>query len=332
MSRSSLAVFLLSLAAAFSASAAQRTFVSTSGNDANTASNCSKTVPCRGFAAALTVTDTGGEIIVQDSGGYGPVTINKSLSIIAPDGVYAGISVFSGDGITIATPGIHVVLRGLHINHIGGDGNGINMSAGNSLVVQNCVITNFNAPFGSGGSGLLVSSDALVRVLDSLLLGNRFGARFWAGKSVLVSGSRLLENSLYGIAVEATGTPTRVVVSRSEASGNGGGGFQAHSSFGSQAQLIVKDSVATRNGSGVLVHSGEGSTLASVSNSLMTDNNYGLLVMGESAKLVASGNKITLNGTGLATMSQGVLQSTGDNTVSDNTTAVSGTITSHANM
>jgi hypothetical protein len=328
MSHSSLAVFLLSLAAAFSASAAQRTFVSTSGNDANTASNCSTTAPCRSFAAALTVTDSGGEIIVQESGGYGPVTINKSVNVIAPEGVYAGISVFSGDGITIATPGIHVVLRGLNINRIGGSGNGINMTAGNSLVVQNCVMTNF-----SGGSGLLVSSDALVRVLDSLLRGNSYGARFLAGKSVLVSGSRLLENALHGISVEATGTPTRAVISRSEASGNGGVGFHAHASSGDQVQLNVKDSVATRNGSGVYVHSGAGTTLASVNNSLMSDNtNYGLLAHGDGAKLVASGNKVTHNGTGLAQIYDGVLKSTGDNTVGDNTTAFSGTIMPLINM
>ena len=46
----------------------------------------------------FTVTDSGGEIVVLSSGGYGPVLINKSVSIIAPEGIYAGISVFSGSG------------------------------------------------------------------------------------------------------------------------------------------------------------------------------------------------------------------------------------------
>ncbi len=64
--------FLLSflvLLGALPAYAAQRTFVSTSGSDANTASNCTSTAPCRGFTAALTVTDAGGEIVVLTSGG-----------------------------------------------------------------------------------------------------------------------------------------------------------------------------------------------------------------------------------------------------------------------
>jgi hypothetical protein len=47
---------------------AQRTFVSTSGNDANTAANCSLASPCRSFGSALSVTVADGEIVVLDSG------------------------------------------------------------------------------------------------------------------------------------------------------------------------------------------------------------------------------------------------------------------------
>lgn len=331
MLRSSVAVFLLSLVAAFSASAAQRTFVSTSGNDANTASHCSNTVPCRGFAAALTVTDSGGEIIVQDSGGYGPVTIDKSVNVIAPEGVYAGISVFSGDGITIATPGIHVVLRGLNINRIGGTGNGINMSAGNSLVVQNCVITNF-----SGGSGLLVSSDALVRVLDSLLRGNSYGARFLAGKSALVSGSRLLENATHGIAVEADVTPIGTVVTRSEASGNGHSGVFLTATSQGVIDFALTDSVVAKNSFGLtMVDSAGSKVIASASNNLISDNlSHGVTGLSASneARLIISGNKITHNAHGIYNTGSGVVQSTGDNTVAGNSNPNVGAITSLTNI
>ncbi len=100
------------LAAAGSvAGAGQRSFVSTSGVDNPT---CSITSPCRGFNAAITATAPGGEVIVLDSGGYGQMTITKSLSIIAPPGVYAGISVSVGDGVSILTvPTDAVTLRGL---------------------------------------------------------------------------------------------------------------------------------------------------------------------------------------------------------------------------
>ncbi|MEO8134363.1 MAG: hypothetical protein ABI831_10330 [Betaproteobacteria bacterium] len=87
----------------------------------NTAFNCSITKPCRTFSEAIGVTNSGGEVVVLDSAGYGPVTIAQSVSIIAPHGIFAGISVVSGDGITISgRMGDKVVLRGLTINGQGG--------------------------------------------------------------------------------------------------------------------------------------------------------------------------------------------------------------------
>ena len=54
--------------------AAQRTFVSAGGVDNP---NCSLAAPCRSFASAIAATLSGGEVIVLDSAGYGPVTITK---------------------------------------------------------------------------------------------------------------------------------------------------------------------------------------------------------------------------------------------------------------
>src|SRR5262252_7389517 len=76
----------------------QRTFVSGGGNDANP---CSRTAPCRTFTQALMGTSPGGEVVVMDSAGYGAFAVAHAVSITAPPGVYAGISVFSGDGIDI---------------------------------------------------------------------------------------------------------------------------------------------------------------------------------------------------------------------------------------
>ena len=73
---------------------------------ATTPSCCSLAAPCRGFARAASQTSPSGEgHLVLDSAGYGPVTITKSVSIIAPAGNHAGITVFSGDGITVNIPG-----------------------------------------------------------------------------------------------------------------------------------------------------------------------------------------------------------------------------------
>ena len=46
-------------------------------------------------------------MIVLDSAGYGPVTITQSVSITAPPGVFAGISVpntGNATGVLIASP------------------------------------------------------------------------------------------------------------------------------------------------------------------------------------------------------------------------------------
>ena len=92
--------FVAIAASAPHALAAQRTFVHSSplGNDANTAFNCSLVAPCRSFNAAISVTDPGGEVVILDTAGYGPMTINKSIKVIGPSGVYGGISVLGGVG------------------------------------------------------------------------------------------------------------------------------------------------------------------------------------------------------------------------------------------
>src|ERR1700674_3600478 len=122
MSRLSRVVFALSLVAAvvaIPADAAQRAFVSSSGNDANTASGCGLAMPCRSFASAQTVVSDGGEIVALDAAGYGPIAITKNVTITANPGFYAGIAAPSGDAVTIATAGIKVTLRGLNISSIG---------------------------------------------------------------------------------------------------------------------------------------------------------------------------------------------------------------------
>jgi hypothetical protein len=95
----------------------QRTFVSGLGSDGG---QCSRAAPCRTFTQALSQTNPGGEVYVLDSAGYGPFTINKSVAIVAPEGVTAGISVFSGDGISINAGGSDtIILRGLTVNNQG---------------------------------------------------------------------------------------------------------------------------------------------------------------------------------------------------------------------
>jgi hypothetical protein len=91
----------LALACAFfgystSAPAAFITFVSVDGSDAGA---CTITAPCKTFAYAHDQTNANGTINVLTSGSYGPVTITKSISIVA-EGVHALIN-SGADGAAI---------------------------------------------------------------------------------------------------------------------------------------------------------------------------------------------------------------------------------------
>jgi len=44
------------------------------------------------------------------------VSINNSVNITAPNGIYAGVTALSGNGIDILGVGLKVTLRGLKIN------------------------------------------------------------------------------------------------------------------------------------------------------------------------------------------------------------------------
>ncbi len=334
MSRSITRAVLLAslLGAAFTASAVQRTFVSTSGSDSNTATNCAKATPCRGFAAALTVTDGGGEIIVLDSGGYGSVTIAQSVSIIAPEGVYAGISVFSGNGVTIASAGVRVVLRGLSINGLGGD-YGIHMSDGASLTVANCVVSGFST---SIRAGLFLDAPAALTVTESMFQGNHYGARIRSGATARISDSKFLRNASIGVWVESVSSgTTRVSAERTVASGNDTG-FDVSATSGN-AYLAIRNSVANENGNYGLSasSSGSGSSVASASASVLSHNgSVGAFASGDNTRMVVDGNLIARNAFyGLYQQSNAVLTTTGGNSVNANGVAASGgTITSASRM
>src|SRR5262245_14946929 len=69
---------MMGLYAAPAQAQATRTWVSGVGDDVNP---CSRTAPCKTFAGAISKTAAGGEISCLDPGGYGAVTITKSMTI-----------------------------------------------------------------------------------------------------------------------------------------------------------------------------------------------------------------------------------------------------------
>src|SRR5262245_50453923 len=94
---------------------ATRTWVSGVGDDVNP---CSRTAPCKTFAGAISKTAAGGEIDALDPGGFGSVTITKSITIDG-SGTFASILGAGTNGININDTnnlGIVVVIRNLSIN------------------------------------------------------------------------------------------------------------------------------------------------------------------------------------------------------------------------
>src|ERR1044072_3133643 len=86
---------------------ASRTWVSGIGDDANP---CSRTAPCKTFAGAISRTAAGGFIDVLDPGGYGNVTITKSITIDGSGGSIGGVLTIGGaNGIVINAQGGAIV-------------------------------------------------------------------------------------------------------------------------------------------------------------------------------------------------------------------------------
>ena len=281
------------------AGAVQRAHVSTSGLDSNTAFNCDVARPCRFFQAASTVVDPNGEVVVLDSGGFGAVNLTKSISLIAPTGVHAGISVFPGsDGVTIATPGINVVLRGITINGLGGN-NGISMTAGTSLSVEDCVISNFT---GSGNIGIFVNTAAKVKIIDTLLRDSDQGIQLQGGAIATIARTRLVGIASFGIFVFGitAGTTTSASISDTNVSGVSKliadkYGIFASAGSGNVRASVIRSIVSNFNvGVASVGPSGTptSTSLLTLSESTVTENTYGLYRSGPTATFESLGNNM----------------------------------------
>jgi len=128
----------------------QRTFVASYGSDAS--ATCSLGAPCRSFNAAIAQTSPGGEVVILDTAGYGPMIIDKSLKVIGPAGVYGGISVTGGanptTGVVInAADTDDVVLRGLDITGVPAAAPlpqiGIDIQNAGAVYIEKTSISNF---------------------------------------------------------------------------------------------------------------------------------------------------------------------------------------------
>jgi hypothetical protein len=155
-----------------------RTWVSSTGDDANP---CSITARCRTFTGALAKTAAGGIISVFDSGSYGAVNINKSISIIA-EGAQAGIRTKGANGIVIKAGQNDVVnLQGLSMDGGQSGGNGVAILAAGTVRVSHCLINGYQ-------SGINVDTTTPIKVFiaDCAIAQNDTGVAANQGDSVVV--------------------------------------------------------------------------------------------------------------------------------------------------
>ena len=153
---------------------ASRTWVSGVGDDANP---CSRTAPCKTFAGAISKTAASGEINVLDPGGFGGVTITKSITIRSE--IQAGVLVAGTNGIVVSAAATDkIVLEGLDIQGLGTPGgslSGVKMIGGGSLTIRKCSIAGFIGSAASAGVDVQGTLNAREFVEDSMIINNSIG-------------------------------------------------------------------------------------------------------------------------------------------------------------
>src|SRR5437879_4770054 len=164
-----IATFMVAFASLAQAQAT-RTWVSGVGDDANP---CSRTAPCKTFAGAISKTAKDGEISVLDPGGFGTVTITKSITINGTHGSGFGSILSAGTAqgvlINITDPAdVRKTVRLVTLNFNGASTgtDGIRILAATAVNIEDCVIdgmTNAGVNDVRTGSGRLNVIDTVVR-------------------------------------------------------------------------------------------------------------------------------------------------------------------------
>jgi hypothetical protein len=187
-------VACLFMGASVASAQATRTWVSGIGDDADP---CSRTAPCKTFAGAISKTAAGGEISVLNPGGFGAVTITKSITIngIGEDASILGTLV---NGIVI-NAGVNdvVTLKHLQINGAGTGLAGIRFNTGAALVVDNVHVYGFET-----GIETYVGNATINR---SVFSNNRLFGVHGRGGTLTVEDTMIASNN---VAVQATDTAT----------------------------------------------------------------------------------------------------------------------------
>lgn len=159
-----MAITIMTMMAASMANAqATRTWVSGVGDDVNP---CSRTAPCKTFAGAISKTAANGEIDALDPGGFGTVTITKSITIDGTTGAGFGSILAAGtngvninDSLTASPQTIIVRLRNLSIQGAGTGFDGVRVLSARTVYIENCQIYGFRGN-GTNSDGIEIAFTA----------------------------------------------------------------------------------------------------------------------------------------------------------------------------
>jgi hypothetical protein len=293
---------------------ATRTWVSGVGDDVNP---CSRTAPCKTFAGAISKTAAGGIISVLDPGGFGAVTITKSITIDG-GGIEGSILNTGTTGVIVnATATDIVTLRNITIsgNSAITSGvptspgvNGIRFLAGGELHVENVNIQSNRSTSAGNGWGILVNpsgSGTLRLFVENCTIQDNGSATTGGGISAIPTGTAVV----YG------------VIRDSHITNNFGHGILANNS---SALTVDNSNISGNKKSGVMA---KATTWAVVTlrGSTVSDSGseagYGAVhADGANGFIWISNNFIANNEVGLLRTNSGKIASFGDNQVVSNTT------------
>ncbi len=298
-----IALVALLVTASMAHAQATRTWVSGVGDDANP---CSRTAPCKTFAGAISKTAPAGEIDVLDPGGFGALTITKSISIES-DGVIAGVLVSGTNGFVVAAGATDtVVIKGLTFEGLGTGLNGVRIISAGNVFIENCTINNF-VQQGVDIEPASPSTSINVSIKDTNIRNNILGASplgfgIYVKPATGVTADVILdnvrsENNGGGLRAEAG----RVGVRNSVFANNKANGVIATATGTAAVDISLEQSMSFGNGNdGIVSQSpGGGATTVRLTNVSVFANDFAGVVQSSPAVIdTFLNNRIAGNGAG----------------------------------
>lgn len=279
------AIFTLTVVSIAQAQAT-RTWVSGVGDDVNP---CSRTAPCKTYAGAISKTAKDGEISTLDPGGFGAVTITKSITINGGNGGqgYGSILAALTTGVIINITDVNdirksVRLDWLNINGASSGIDGVRFVAGNALHVSNTLIDGFTS------DGIEVTATNSTVVVENTRLRNCVGTGIRTnstGIKATVASSVITRN---GVGVDIQ-NGTLASVYDSTVANNTSHGLQVAEPTSGSNLNIVGTNISNNAGTGVNV---VGSSRARIARCNIFQNNVSLAP----ANLVDSGGNNSIAG------------------------------------